>query len=101
MLARNMAAIHPNARFVVDVKSTGLFATDPVLQQQGAQTEYWKTGHSYMKRRTNELNALAASISPAISSSTHRSAAAMTTAWCRRSRFAKCSTARPASRCRS
>ncbi|NEW90148.1 phosphomannomutase/phosphoglucomutase, partial [Rhodopseudomonas sp. WA056] len=59
MLARDMSAIHPNARFVVDVKSTGLFATDPVLQRQGARTEYWKTGHSYMKRRTNESNALA------------------------------------------
>jgi len=43
----------------VDVKSTGLFVTDPVLQKQGAKTTYWKTGHSYMKRRTNELGALA------------------------------------------
>jgi phosphomannomutase/phosphoglucomutase len=59
MLARDMSAITKDARFVVDVKSTGLFATDPVLQAQGARTEYWKTGHSYMKRRTNELNALA------------------------------------------
>ncbi|WP_031336728.1 phosphomannomutase/phosphoglucomutase [Rhodopseudomonas sp. B29] len=59
MLARDMSAITPDALFVVDVKSTGLFATDPVLQQQGAKTEYWKTGHSYMKRRTNELKALA------------------------------------------
>jgi phosphomannomutase / phosphoglucomutase len=59
MLARDMSAIHPNALFVVDVKSTGLFVTDPVLQKQGATTAYWKTGHSYMKRRTNELGALA------------------------------------------
>ncbi len=59
MLARDMSALHPQARFVVDVKSTGLFATDPVLQAQGATTEYWKTGHSYMKRRTHELGALA------------------------------------------
>lgn len=59
MLARDMSAINANARFVVDVKSTGLFATDPVLQAQGARTEYWKTGHSYMKRRTHELQALA------------------------------------------
>lgn len=59
MLARDMSAITPNAQFVVDVKSTGLFITDPVLQQQGAKTTYWKTGHSYMKRRTNELGALA------------------------------------------
>jgi phosphomannomutase/phosphoglucomutase len=59
MLARDMSAIHKDALFVVDVKSTGLFVTDPVLQKQGAKTEYWKTGHSYMKRRTNELGALA------------------------------------------
>src|SRR5487761_2473466 len=59
MLARDMSAIHQNAQFVVDVKSTGLFVTDPVLQKQGAKTVYWKTGHSYMKRRTNELGALA------------------------------------------
>jgi phosphomannomutase/phosphoglucomutase len=59
MLARDMSAIHKDARFVVDVKSTGLFVTDPVLQAQGAQTEYWKTGHSYMKRRTHEAKALA------------------------------------------
>src|SRR5258708_3402843 len=59
MLAGDMSAIHKDAQFVVDVKSTGLFVTDPVLQQQGAKTTYWKTGHSYMKRRTNELGALA------------------------------------------
>src|SRR5450830_966239 len=59
MLARDMSAITKNAQFVVDVKSTGLFVTDPVLSRQGATTTYWKTGHSYMKRRTNELGALA------------------------------------------
>ncbi|GGE76603.1 phosphomannomutase/phosphoglucomutase [Stappia taiwanensis] len=58
MLARDLSALHPESRFVVDVKSTGLFATDPVLQANGAVTEYWKTGHSYMKRRVNELGAL-------------------------------------------
>jgi phosphomannomutase/phosphoglucomutase len=59
MLARDLSALHPGAQFVVDVKSTGLFAVDPVLQKNGAKTDYWKTGHSYMKRRTHELNALA------------------------------------------
>src|SRR5215468_8440351 len=59
MLARDMSAEHRNATFVVDVKSTGLFLTDPVLQQRGVKTDYWKTGHSYIKRRVNELNALA------------------------------------------
>jgi phosphomannomutase/phosphoglucomutase len=58
MLARDMSALHKNAQFVVDVKSTGLFLTDPVLPT-GRQATYWKTGHSYMKRRTHELGALA------------------------------------------
>ena len=59
MLARDMSTLHPNSTFVVDVKSTGLYLTDPVLQKNGVKPDYWKTGHSYMKRRTNELNALA------------------------------------------
>jgi phosphomannomutase / phosphoglucomutase len=59
MLARDMSTLHPGAKFVVDVKSTGLFVTDPVLQRNGVKADYWKTGHSYMKRRTHETNALA------------------------------------------
>jgi phosphomannomutase/phosphoglucomutase len=59
MLARDMSALHPGATFVVDVKSTGLFLTDPVLQKNGVKADYWKTGHSYIKRRVNELGALA------------------------------------------
>ena len=58
MLARDISALHPGATFVVDVKSTGLFATDPVLIANKVKTEYWKTGHSYMKRRVNESGAL-------------------------------------------
>jgi phosphomannomutase/phosphoglucomutase len=59
MLARDMSALHKNATFVVDVKSTGLFLTDPVLKANGVKVDYWKTGHSYIKRRVNELGALA------------------------------------------
>ena len=59
MLARDMSALHPDATFVVDVKSTGLFVTDPVLMKNGVKADYWKTGHSYIKRRINELGALA------------------------------------------
>ena len=59
MLARDLAPLHPNARFVVDVKSTGLYATDEILAANGATTLYWKTGHSYIKRKTAEINALA------------------------------------------
>ena len=58
MLARDLSALHPNAQFVADVKSTGLFNTDPVLIENGAKTDYYKTGHSYIKRRSKELNAL-------------------------------------------
>lgn len=59
LIARNLSAQHANAQFVVDVKSTGLFVTDPVLQENGAKTEYWKTGHSYIKRKSHEMGALA------------------------------------------
>ncbi|MEM7774486.1 MAG: phosphomannomutase/phosphoglucomutase [Pseudomonadota bacterium] len=58
MLARDLAVLHPNATFVADVKSTGLFLTDPVLVENRARTLYWKTGHSYMKRYTHEQKAL-------------------------------------------
>jgi phosphomannomutase / phosphoglucomutase len=59
MLARHMSTLYPGATFVADIKATGLFATDPVLKRNGAKTEYWKTGHSYMKQRVNQIGALA------------------------------------------
>ena len=59
MLARDLSRVHPDATFIVDVKSTGLFITDPVLKANGAKTVYWKTGHSYIKRKTAEIGALA------------------------------------------
>lgn len=59
MLARDLAPLHPGATFVVDVKSTGLYATDEILAKHGCTTLYWKTGHSYIKRKSAELNALA------------------------------------------
>ncbi|MEK4034219.1 phosphomannomutase/phosphoglucomutase [Methylocystis sp. IM3] len=59
MLARDLSKVYPGAKFVVDVKSTGLFATDPELIGRHVHTEYWKTGHSYIKRRVNDLGALA------------------------------------------
>src|SRR5690349_5769583 len=59
MLARDISALQKGATFVADVKSTGLFVTDPVLRANGAKADYWKTGHSYMKRRVNEIGAVA------------------------------------------
>jgi phosphomannomutase/phosphoglucomutase len=59
MLVRDLSKLHPGATFVADVKSTGLFATDPALRAQGAKVDYWKTGHSHIKRRVRDLKALA------------------------------------------
>ncbi|GLQ36274.1 phosphomannomutase [Amylibacter marinus] len=59
IMARDLSKIHPNATFVADVKSTGLFASDPELIANGVTADYWKTGHSHMKRRVKELGALA------------------------------------------
>jgi phosphomannomutase/phosphoglucomutase len=58
MLARDIAARNKGALFVADVKSTGLFLTDPVLEKHGATTKFWKTGHSYIKRYSHETGAL-------------------------------------------
>ena len=58
MLARDIAARNKGALFVADVKSTGLFLTDPVLREHGAKTLFWKTGHSYIKRYSHETGAL-------------------------------------------
>jgi len=59
IMARDLSKIYPNSTFVADVKSTGLFASDPELLKNGAKADYWKTGHSHMKRRVKELGALA------------------------------------------
>ena len=59
IMARDLSKLYPGATFVADVKSTGLFASDPELQKYGAKADYWKTGHSHMKRRVHEIGALA------------------------------------------
>ncbi|WP_209504735.1 MULTISPECIES: phosphomannomutase/phosphoglucomutase [unclassified Ruegeria] len=59
IMARDLAKLHPGSTFVADVKSTGLFASDPELQALGVKADYWKTGHSHMKRRVKEIGALA------------------------------------------
>ncbi len=59
IMARDLARLYPGSTFVADVKSTGLFASDPELKRHGAKADYWKTGHSHMKRRVRDLGALA------------------------------------------
>ena len=59
LIARNLSSKHNKSKFVVDVKSTGLFNTDKVLISNDCKTIYWKTGHSHIKRKVNSENALA------------------------------------------
>jgi len=59
LIARRLSVEHPGSKFVVDVKSTGLFQADPVLAANRCSVEYWITGHSYLKRRIHETGALA------------------------------------------
>ena len=59
LIARNISNQHKNSKFVVDVKSTGLFMKDEVLKRNNCETIYWKTGHSYIKRKVNEDKAIA------------------------------------------
>ena len=59
LIARNLSKVHKNSKFIVDVKSTGLFSNDKVLKENNCKTIYWKTGHSYIKRKVNEDKAIA------------------------------------------
>ena len=59
LIARNLSKDHKNSKFVVDVKSTGLYSNDKILKENKCETIYWKTGHSHIKRKVNTDNALA------------------------------------------
>ena len=59
LIARNLSRNYKNSKFVVDVKSTGLFSKDEILLNNKCETIYWKTGHSHIKRKVNKEKALA------------------------------------------
>ena len=59
LIARNLSEKYKNSKFVVDVKSTGLYSKDQILTENNCKTIYWKTGHSHIKRKVNTENALA------------------------------------------
>ncbi len=59
LIARNLSENHKGSKFIVDVKSTGLYSTDEVLIKNNCKTLYWKTGHSHIKRKVNTEKALA------------------------------------------
>ncbi len=59
VIARNLSKSHNNSKFIVDVKSTGLYSNDKVLKKNQCKTIYWKTGHSHIKRKVHSEKALA------------------------------------------
>jgi len=59
LIARSLSKKFKNSKFIVDVKSTGLFNQDKILLKNNCKTIYWKTGHSHIKRKVNEEKALA------------------------------------------
>jgi len=59
LIARNLSSKYNNCKFVVDVKSTGLYSKDKILLKNNCETIYWKTGHSHIKRKVNKEKALA------------------------------------------
>ena len=59
LIARNLSTSHQKSKFVVDVKSTGLYTNDVILNKNKCETIYWKTGHSHIKRKVHNEKALA------------------------------------------
>ncbi len=59
LIARNLSKKHKKSKFIVDVKSTGLYSKDKILLENQCKTIYWKTGHSHIKRKVNFEKALA------------------------------------------
>ena len=59
LIAQDLSSKYNGSKFIVDVKSTGLYAKDKVLLKNKCKTIYWKTGHSHIKRKVNAEKALA------------------------------------------
>ena len=59
LIARNLSLGNKNSKFIVDVKSTGLYSNDKILLKNNCKTIYWKTGHSHIKRKVSTEKALA------------------------------------------
>ena len=51
LIARGLSKKFKNSKFIVDVKSTGLFNQDKILKKNNCETIYWKTGHSHIKEK--------------------------------------------------
>lgn len=56
ILAKDMLSRHPDAKVVYDVKTSQLL--EDTIRQYGGEPIMWKSGHSLMKRKMNEIGAL-------------------------------------------
>jgi phosphomannomutase/phosphoglucomutase len=56
LLARDLLTRHPGAKVVYDVKASQLL--DDVIREAGGEPIMWKSGHSLMKRKMDEVGAL-------------------------------------------
>jgi phosphomannomutase/phosphoglucomutase len=56
ILAKDMLSRHPHAKIVYDVKASQLL--DDTILKYGGEPIMWKSGHSLMKRKMNEVGAL-------------------------------------------
>ena len=51
IISRSLSDEYKNSKFIVDLKSTGLFIKDKKLKSNSCETIYWKTGHSYIREK--------------------------------------------------
>ncbi|MCP4727789.1 MAG: phosphomannomutase/phosphoglucomutase [bacterium] len=59
LVARDIAPKHPGSKFIIDVKSTGLFKVDDIINSNDCEIIIWKTGHSYIKSKVHETGSIA------------------------------------------
>ena len=58
LLSEFLSDGYPGSKFVIDVKSTGLYFESSILKKNNCTVDMWKTGHSHIKRRVKEIGAL-------------------------------------------
>ena len=58
LLSEFLSDGNPGSKFVIDVKSTGLYYESSILKENNCVIDMWKTGHSHIKRRVKEIGAL-------------------------------------------
>ena len=57
LLSEFLSDDYPGSKFVIDVKSTGLYFESSILKMNNCTVDMWKTGHSHIKKRVREIGA--------------------------------------------